>query len=120
MNCTICGSELTGKQTKFCSLKCKNVDSNKKHQNYVAQQARARERKLQAIELKGGSCSSCGYCTNLAALVFHHEEGKDFPLDSRKFSNCSWERLLRELEKCTLLCHNCHMELHYPYLALTN
>jgi hypothetical protein len=26
------------------------------------------------------------------------------------------EELKEEAEKCILLCHNCHMELHYPHL----
>ena len=62
----------------------------------------------------------CGYKKNYAGLIFHHKnpEDKDFGLDSRKCANSSLEKLLKELEKCILLCHNCHMETHHPDLDI--
>lgn len=114
MNCTICGTELTGKQTKFCSKSCKFKDQNTKNQNYAKQQERGKLRKLAAIERFGGCCKNCGYSRNWAALAFHHKEGKDFGLDLRSFSNNSLEKINLELEKCELLCHNCHSEFHNP------
>jgi len=69
------------------------------------------------INLAGGKCSSCGYKKNLAALVFHHREGKVFSLDARNMSNRTLDAVKAEIAKCKLLCANCHAELHYPHLS---
>ena len=70
-----------------------------------------RRMKLKAIEYKGGSCQKCGYNKSPAALVFHHRDTteKDFNIGSRVIK---WESLKPELDKCDLLCQNCHHELH--------
>lgn len=116
MNCKICGVELTGRRTSFCSTKCANKHSNSRHQHYEAQRARGMKRKLDLVERAGGACTRCGYKKNSAALQFHHvdESDKSFELDTRNCSNRSWEALLEEFEKCVLLCANCHMEEHHP------
>ncbi len=115
-NCIVCGSELHGKQTRFCSLACKN----KHHQSYAAQKNRGLTRKLELVKAAGGCCSICGYRRNLAALVFHHtdSEAKDFKLDMRALSNRTKRSVLEELDKCLLVCQNCHAELHNPHLDL--
>ena len=114
--CIICNEMLSGKQLKFCSLKCKNSSTNNKLQNYVSQQRRGKERRKFLIQLKGNCCEVCGYHKNLAALAFHHIDAsqKSFPIDLRKCSNAKLETLLAELEKCQLLCLNCHTEIHNP------
>ncbi len=113
-NCKICGSELSGKQTLYCSTVCKNSF----HQSYPAQKKRGLERKRQLVKMLGGKCSQCGYATNLAALVFHHLSGKEFKLDVRSLSNRKVDPILKEVAKCRLLCHNCHAEVHNPDLDL--
>jgi predicted nucleic acid-binding Zn ribbon protein len=80
-NCIVCGAQLQGKQTKFCSIACKN----KHHQSYESQKSRGLARKLRLVKAAGSCCSICGYHKNLAALVFHHTDSKDkdFKLDMR-------------------------------------
>ena len=114
MNCLLCNKKLSGRQTKWCSNKCKNQLSNNKHQDYEAQKKRAIERKLKLVHISGGCCSKCGYNNNLAALEFHHIDPskKNFKLDARKLSNCTWNKILEEFNKCKLLCSNCHAEIH--------
>lgn len=113
-----CETLLTGKQRLFCSKRCSNMTTNKKHQDYQAQQARGLDRKILLVKEKGGSCEKCGYKKNLASLCFHHRNGddKDIRLDLRSLSNNSMKTIRVELEKCDLLCHNCHMEHHNPTL----
>jgi hypothetical protein len=115
-NCTVCGKPLQGRQTKFCSSACKNRDL----QSYEAQKRRGLARKLELIQIAGGRCSICGYNNNLAALVFHHADSteKDFKLDMRSLSNRKLQPILEEISKCTLVCANCHAELHNPHLNL--
>jgi len=112
--CTICEAPLSGRQTHFCSAKCKNAH----HQSYTAQHRRGAERKWQLVQSFGGKCSICGYCRNLAALAFHHKEGKEFKLDMRSLSNRTLKRIMAEAAKCVLVCANCHAELHNPNLTL--
>ena len=35
-------------------------------------------------------------------------------MSNRECANNSMKKLLEEVDKCTLLCHNCHTELHHP------
>ncbi len=118
--CVGCGKALRGRQRKYCSRICKNGVTNQLHQSYLAQQRRGRERKLQLIELKGMSCERCGYKKNFAALEFHHTKPgeKKFSLDLRSLSNRKWGIILGEVEKCLLLCSNCHTEEHNPECQL--
>lgn len=110
INCRICDKALTGKQTCFCSITCKN----KAHQSYQSQQKRGVQRKSDIIKRFGGQCSICGYNRNLSALTFHHKDPskKTFKLDIRSLSNRTFSKIENELKKCVLVCHNCHAEIH--------
>lgn len=82
--------------------------------SYEAQKKRGLERKIYFINQLGGCCSKCGYKHNIAALEFHHvnPEEKEFQIDMRKLSNTSMDKLQKEINKCILLCANCHREEH--------
>jgi hypothetical protein len=71
------------------------------------------ERKKKLVEMKGGGCKTCGYNKCLRCLTFHHRdrETKSFSLTAREIGGMSWESVLAEIEKCDLMCLNCHMEL---------
>ena len=66
-----------------------------------------------AVEHLGGKCQVCGYKRCIAALDFHHldEGNKKFGLSQNGMTR-SWDKTKKELEKCVLLCSNCHRELH--------
>lgn len=121
-NCIICQNELTKTQIKYCSNNCKQKAHYQKHKintnSTYSQYKRANTRKKQFINIKGGGCNKCGYNKNYSALHFHHLHDKSFPLDSRNIGNRSLESLLLELDKCILLCANCHSEEHNPELTL--
>ncbi|TXH06191.1 MAG: HNH endonuclease [Candidatus Moraniibacteriota bacterium] len=74
---------------------------------------RRRELKEKAVKLKGGKCEICGYKKCLNALDFHHidESKKSFSLGTRGLTR-SWEKIVEEIQKCMLLCANCHREIH--------
>ena len=60
----------------------------------------------------GGVCRKCGYGKNITALEFHHiEDNKEFSLSSSTH-NKSWDKIKSELDKCILLCANCHRDEH--------
>jgi hypothetical protein len=71
-----------------------------------------RRLKAKAIEYKGGKCVLCGYSKCNAALEFHHldKATKGFGL-AKGGRIRSWESIAKELDKCILVCSNCHREL---------
>lgn len=64
----------------------------------------------EALAYKGGKCEHCGYDKYRGALEFHHRDPmqKD-PAGLRKYNRT---KLFAELDKCVLLCANCHREEH--------
>jgi len=74
--------------------------------------AHRRRLKVKAIEFKGGKCILCGYDRCNAAPEFHHldKATKGFGL-SKGGKIRSWESIMKELDKCILVCSNCHREL---------
>jgi hypothetical protein len=89
---------------KFCSTKCKN----KYHVN-----VRRKKLKILSVEHKGGCCEQCGYDKCIEALEFHHKDpsAKDFGISQNGHTR-TWEVTKQELDKCIMLCANCHRELH--------
>jgi hypothetical protein len=72
---------------------------------------RQKQQKQRAIDLFGGACQCCGYNRYVGCLDFHHTNGKkDFIISSKR--NANWESILRELQKCVLVCKCCHGEIH--------
>jgi hypothetical protein len=74
---------------------------------------RRRKIKKMSVEYKGGKCVKCGYCKCIDALEFHHKDPtkKDFGIAKKGFTR-SWEKVKEELDKCDLVCSNCHKEIH--------
>lgn len=89
---------------KFCGTKCKT----KFHVS-----VRRRRLKELAVEYKGGKCELCGYNRCIKALEFHHTDPseKDFAI-SQDGHTKSWEKIRTELDKCIIVCANCHREIH--------
>lgn len=76
-----------------------------------------RKRKIQLIQLKDGKCQKCGIKydgTNGSIFDFHHKnpDEKEFNLSMSKAISRKWEDILTELNKCILICSNCHRYLH--------
>lgn len=69
--------------------------------------------KQMALEYKGGKCQICSYNKCAAALTFHHLDPsqKDFGISDKGYTR-AWEKVKAELDKCILLCQNCHAEVH--------
>ena len=70
------------------------------------------EVKTLAVKYKGGECVCCRYKKSLSALEFHHLDPsqKDFEVGGKRKMN--FEKLKVELDKCILVCANCHAEIH--------
>lgn len=71
-----------------------------------------RELKQQCVDYLGGKCVVCGYDKHASAFDFHHKDPsqKEFQLSHR--GSRKLQSLKKELDKCVLLCSNCHRETH--------
>jgi len=98
------------KKRKFCGPKRNfdNITNNKTHYSTKKRQ----EIKEKAIIYKGGKCIRCGYNRCHAALEFHHRDPimKNFQIGGYI---TNWTMIRKELDKCDLVCANCHRIVHY-------
>jgi len=83
----------------------------KKH-THLETLERGKRFKQFCVDYKGGKCQICGYSKSMYSLHFHHRD------PSKKFATISelkskkFELAKPELDKCDLLCSNCHGEIH--------
>lgn len=110
MKCKICGESDPDKmmnkgQGRKCLTLCKNCHNT----NTIS---RGRTNKSLYVEYKGGKCQKCDYSKCMEALEFHHidPEYKDPTFQSMRYWGLEKAKL--ELDKCLLLCSNCHREIH--------
>jgi len=91
--------------------KVKTTDDFRKRRN-EKRKIKLLEFKRRMVEYLGGKCKKCDYKKSLAALTFHHRDPqkKEYGLGSIKDNK--WFKIKKELDKCDLLCFNCHMELY--------
>lgn len=115
--CPICGKKflpkLQGQSRKFCFECSPSYNKEKNRAQNVTAIRRAIKKRL--VEYKGGKCECCGYDKCIQALQFHHLDPnqKDFSISaSLNLSNFNMEDYYREVDKCQLLCANCHAEKH--------
>tara|TARA_R110002153_G_scaffold149734_1_gene301298 strand:- start:860 stop:1390 length:531 start_codon:yes stop_codon:yes gene_type:complete len=81
--------------------------------------SRQRTFKQECVDYKGGGCQCCGYnkCNN--ALDFHHidPKTKKFGIAKQRRTKVT-EEIKEELDKCALVCSNCHREIHAGVIKL--
>lgn len=73
----------------------------------------ASDLKYRAVKYMGGECVTCGYKRCMRALHFHHLDPFEKDFDISKYQSIKdWTKVKLELEKCVLVCANCHAEIH--------
>ena len=85
-----------------------NKDSEKKH----VKNRKTEIRKWINHYKKTLTCSLCQE-NHPATIDFHHIKGKDFEIGYMVSNGYSINRIKSELEKCQILCANCHRKEHY-------
>ena len=101
-------------QCKSCANKATHRSQKRKPEKYRAARKRVRDKfvaEMRAYKVKHG-CAHCGE-NHEAVLELHHTDPtvKDVhPSDST-----SRKIFYEEVEKCIVLCANCHRKLHYEH-----
>jgi DNA-directed RNA polymerase subunit RPC12/RpoP len=67
------------------------------------------------VDYKGGGCQTCGYSRCLRALDFHHLDPTTKRFSIAGSHNRSWESLRQELDRCLLVCSNCHGQIEHGF-----
>ena len=110
-NCINCGKNLEGNQTKYCSRQCKSKYNS--DNNYQRQKKSRHRNKLKAIDYLGGKCSMCNFKGPPMCFDFHHINPKKKNYRISAILHYFWENIRNELDKCILLCANCHIISQY-------
>lgn len=110
LRCKICGESDPAKFYKnkdgcyrYRCRKCDNQETIKRFRRY----------KKEAVDYKGGKCQKCGYNKCLGSMDFHHLDATQKDPNWHKMRNWPLEKIKVELDKCILVCGNCHGEIHY-------
>ncbi len=82
---------------------CKDSESNLKR----------KLRREWAINYKGGKCVDCEQTYPLYVYDFHHLDPELKDIDWNKMRLVKHETMVAELNKCVLLCSNCHRIRHH-------
>lgn len=101
-----------------------NKDYHKKwyHRNRSQRVDQVKQRKRQIREWmrqmkEGMSCVKCGLSgmENAWALEFHHRnhEDKETIVSSLVSAGAAKKRIIEEIDKCDVICSNCHRKEHY-------
>jgi len=114
---------------KICS-KCKQLKSldlfgsDKRHPDqkqswcrpcgYSSKKEKRLANKQKAVLYKGGCCSRCKMVFDcLDVYDFHHRDPKHKEDSLNRLMNSNWDKITPELDKCDLLCSNCHKTTHW-------
>lgn len=89
----------------------KYLSGRESHKDLVKKSKNEKRNFVSELKLSLG-CAKCGYKKCARALHFHHldPQNKGFEISWATFKGISIEKLKAEIEKCQLLCSNCHAE----------
>ena len=113
--CSKCKEKIPKKDFYVSTKKNKLSSWCKKCSNKECQE-RLTKFKQKCVDYKGSKCFKCNYNACLAALEFHHRNPteKDFTISHVRRD---FKTVKVELDKCLLLCANCHREIHYALVV---
>lgn len=114
--CTKCGRELPldnfhwrNKAKGTRRSECKDCHNGQMHENYLKKKEQVNKIKQEL------GCQKCGYNKCLEVLEFHHKnpQEKETTIAQMIYHHYSQEQIKQEMDKCVILCANCHREFHF-------
>lgn len=112
-----CSFQRMEDEAKLCKLVCENCH-RKLHEN-IDNGKKSNINKIMFLEYKNTKvCIKCGYADNYKSLDFHHIDSKKYEIAdlvtrSNYFITNNIEEIKTELDKCIVLCANCHRTVHF-------
>lgn len=108
-----------GRCSKHYEYHRRGTHQSRKYCNACSKWRYERQVKQRAVEYKGGKCINCGFDKFVEGLTFHHVDPrtKKFGI-SKVTTSFSWSTIKIELDKCVLLCANCHAGVHAGHVQL--
>ena len=114
------GKKTVLKEINKCIVLCNNCHAEEHHKE-IKYASKRYERKADQIrkwldryksQLR---CEKCGYNKNIRAIVFHHinPKNKTFSMCNAQKYTTNKKKIIEEINKCSVLCKNCHAETHY-------
>ena len=120
--CKLCNKKLYDRQQNTCK-NCKdekkdqyNSKEGKRNpkQEYINAYLNKRRHllKKKMVKYKGGKCKNCKCIKHDVIFDFHHIDPSKKEYTISKIYHLKWEIIKKELDKCIMLCSNCHRLLH--------
>ncbi len=125
--CLTCNKELSiDLFTKRSNRKLNDYQPHCNSCRSMLRKENAKHIKALAIQYKGGKCNDCLQVVHQAAFEFHHEDPSTKMVRSGKVKKepthflqdtaSLTDKAKQELDKCVLLCANCHRVRHFSDL----
>lgn len=104
---------LNGLRIKRRAENPEQYERDKKNSS-AALKIQKRKLKARLVEFFGGKCITCGIEDDPCIYDFHHRDPteKDFEIARLVARTRDWGTVLKEAQKCDLLCSNCHRKIH--------
>lgn len=124
--CKVCGTEKVKrkKEERWDCPKCESLRGIKSRKEQKTRNGGRNnrnqkdfERKSKWIKENGSECNKCGFKFNgrhVGVFEFHHmdPELKSFEIAASHLRSTPEEEVQKEIEKCIMLCNNCHTAEH--------
>lgn len=105
-----------------CDLLCQNCHQELHKKYEINNRSNVENKKIYFEYIGQKECEICGYNKCMNSLSFHHLSDKDFMISNVRlvFNSIEdlTEQLKNELDKCQVLCRNCHIIKHADVIFL--
>ena len=121
MNCKTCNKVLNKDNAYIRDGKFRRTCRKCSVEECRIRRIKRRAQKYKFLHDRKKSCVECGYSKNYSALCFHHVNPNEklMGVPNLAWSDASYDAIQEEIDKCIVLCLNCHAELHNPDLDIT-